>query len=175
MIAYRHRPCAPLACSLKGVVEGLLRPTKAYRNSGSSTSCNSCGVLGSRSELLGGPRWFARVRIGLSQRPNRCHNPSISGSTTPKSKFGRNLSTARVRKRIFYQNAIRGAITPIYDALRLGQKLPNTSPPIRISMADHPYSATNSNPQISGLPAVAANDSRNSPLVLMPRYLSLCW
>jgi hypothetical protein len=45
-------------------------------------------------------------------RPDECQIPSISGSTTPKSKCGRNLSTACVKKRTKNQNAINGGIQP---------------------------------------------------------------
>ena len=46
----------------------LIGAKKAYRNSGSSTNCSSRGSSGARSELLGGPREFAKVRIGPSHK-----------------------------------------------------------------------------------------------------------
>jgi hypothetical protein len=41
-----------------------------------------------------------------------CHNRSFFGSTTPKSKYGRNLSAGCVKKRTKNQNAINGGIQP---------------------------------------------------------------
>ena len=54
MITYWCRTCTASRVFIKGTGGRLLGPTKTYRNSGSSTSCNSRGSSGSRSELLGG-------------------------------------------------------------------------------------------------------------------------